>query len=52
MPGLGPKRKDALLAHFGSIQKLRKATVEEIAEVAGLSDKLAAEVKAYLEARG
>ena len=52
MPGLGPKRKDALLAHFGSIQKLRKATVEEIAEVAGLSDKLAGEVKAYLDARG
>ncbi len=52
MPGLGPKRKDALLEHFGSIQKLRKATVEQIAEVAGLSDKLAGEVKAYLEARG
>ena len=52
MPGLGPKRKDALLAHFGSIQKLRKATAIEIAEVAGLSDKLAGEVKAYLEARG
>jgi excinuclease ABC subunit C len=52
MPGLGPKRKDALLAHFGSIQKLRKATAEEIAEVAGLSDKLAGEVKSYLEARG
>ena len=52
MPGLGPKRKDALLAHFGSIQKLRKATVKEIAEVAGLSDKLAGEVKAYLDARG
>ena len=52
MPGLGPKRKDALLAHFGSIQKLRKATTTEIAEVAGLSDKLAGEVKAYLEARG
>jgi len=52
MPGLGPKRKDALLEHFGSIQKLRKASAEEIAEVAGLSDKLAGEVKAYLEARG
>ena len=52
MPGLGPKRKDALLEHFGSIQKLRKATAAEIAEVAGLSDKLAGEVKAYLEARG
>jgi excinuclease ABC subunit C len=52
MPGLGPKRKVALLEHFGSIQKLRKATAVEIAEVAGLSDKLAGEVKAYLDARG
>jgi len=52
MPGLGPKRKAALLARFGSIQKLRKATEAEIAEVAGLSAKLAAEVKAYLEGRG
>ena len=52
MPGLGPKRKAALLARFGSIQKLRKATEAEIAEVAGLSAKLASEVKAYLEARG
>jgi len=52
MPGLGPKRKEALLAHFGSIQKLRKAGAEEIAEVEGFSAKLAGEVKAYLEARG
>ena len=52
MPGLGPKRKEALLSHFGSIQKLRKATIEQIAEVAGLSEKLAGEVQAYLEARG
>ena len=33
MPGLGPKRKDALLAHFGGIQKLRKATEAEIADL-------------------
>ncbi|NBR42507.1 MAG: excinuclease ABC subunit UvrC, partial [Verrucomicrobia bacterium] len=52
MPGLGPKRKEALLEKFGTIQKLRKATVEELAQVSGVSDKLAGEVKAYLEARG
>ena len=52
MPGLGPKRKEALLAHFGSIQKLRKATLEEIGEVTGLSAKLAGEVVEFLQARG
>ncbi len=52
MPGLGPKRKEALLEKFGTIQKLRKATLEELAQVSGVSDKLAGEVQAYLEARG
>ena len=51
MPGLGPKRKEALLAHFGSIQKLRQASIEEIAQVAGVSDKLAAEIAKFLEGR-
>ena len=51
MPGLGPKRKEALLARFGSIQKLRLATVEELAQVAGVSDKLAAEIAKFLEGR-
>ena len=48
MPGLGPKRRDALLAAFGSIQKLRKATAGQIAEVAGVGPRLAAEIAAYL----
>ena len=51
MPGLGPKRKEALLAHFGSIQKLRQASVEELAQVAGVSDKLADEIAKFLEGR-
>jgi len=51
MPGLGPKRKEALLAHFGSIQKLRQASVEELAQVAGVSDKLAVEIAKFLEGR-
>ena len=51
MPGLGPKRKEALLAHFGSIQKLRLATVAELAQVAGVSDKLAVEIAKFLEER-
>jgi excinuclease ABC subunit C len=51
MPGLGPKRRDALLAAFGSIQKLRKGTAEEIAEVSGVSTKLAADIVDYLAKR-
>jgi excinuclease ABC subunit C len=51
MPGLGSKRRDALLEAFGSIQKLRKATAEQIAEVDGLSAKLAADIVEYLAKR-
>jgi ERCC4-type nuclease len=39
------------LAAFGSIQKLRKATAEEIAEVGGVSTKLAADIVDYLAKR-
>ena len=46
--GLGAKRRAALLAHFGSIDRLRDATVEEISEVEGFGPKLAAEVHDFL----
>ncbi|HDS31080.1 MAG TPA: excinuclease ABC subunit C, partial [Firmicutes bacterium] len=36
IPGVGPKRKEALLKHFGSIKKLKAAAVEEIAAVDGI----------------
>jgi excinuclease ABC subunit C len=49
-PGLGEKRKAALLAHFGSIDKLRTATAEQIGEVEGFGRKLAAELHAFLGA--
>ncbi|HKB90446.1 MAG TPA: helix-hairpin-helix domain-containing protein, partial [Opitutaceae bacterium] len=48
-PGLGPVRRAALLEHFGSIEKLRNATIEKIAEVAGFGSKLAAELHRFLE---
>ena len=40
-PGLGEKRKAALLAHFGSIDKLRAATAAQIAGVPGFGSKFA-----------
>jgi len=50
-PGIGERRKSALLKEFGSVQRLRLATVEQIAEVPGFGGKAAAELKAFLEAR-
>jgi excinuclease ABC subunit C len=50
-PGIGESRKAALLKKFGSVQRLRVATVEQIAEVPGFGGKAAAELKAFLEAR-
>jgi len=45
IPGVGPKRKRSLLAHFGSVEAIRKASVDEIAAVPGISRGLAAVVK-------
>jgi excinuclease ABC subunit C len=50
-PGIGEARKAALLKKFGSIQRLRLATVEQIAEVPGFGGKVAGELKAFLIAR-
>lgn len=50
-PGIGDARKQTLLKKFGSIQRLRLATVEQIAEVPGFGGKMAEELKAFLEAR-
>ena len=50
-PGIGQQRKAALLKKFGSVQRLRTATMEQIAEVTGFGGKAAAELKAFLTAR-
>ncbi|WP_327689593.1 excinuclease ABC subunit UvrC [Streptomyces tubercidicus] len=46
--GLGESRRQALLKHFGSLKKLRAATVEEICEVPGVGRKTAETVAAAL----
>jgi excinuclease ABC subunit C len=50
-PNIGQRRKAALLKKFGSVQRLRMATIEQIAEVPGLGGRAAADLKAFLEAR-
>lgn len=47
--GLGPVRKEALLKHFKTIANLRKATCEELQEVAGIGPKIAEELHHFLK---
>jgi excinuclease ABC subunit C len=51
-PGIGERRKSALLKKFGSLLRLRTATLEQISKVPGFGGKAAAELKKFLAARG
>lgn len=44
VPGIGPKRKKALLKEFGSLKRIREASVEEIAAVSGMTRDVAERV--------
>lgn len=48
IPGIGPKRKKALLRKFGSVKQIREADVAEIASTVGFTKALAEKVKAEL----
>jgi excinuclease ABC subunit C len=48
VPGVGPKRKRALLRKFGSLRGVREASVEDIASTIGFTQSLAEKVKQYL----
>lgn len=48
IPGVGPRRKRLLLRTFGSIEGIRRATVDEVAAVPTLTKAVAAKIKDYL----
>jgi excinuclease ABC subunit C len=48
-PGVSQNRKNLLLRRFGSVNRLRKATVEEIAATEGIGRRLAEEVHQFLQ---
>ena len=50
LPGIGPRRRAALLRVFGSIKRVKDAPVEQIAAVPGIGVSLASKIKANLEA--
>ena len=48
-PGIGPKRRSALLQEFGSFDKVKEATVEQLAQVEGMSEKAALALRKWLD---
>lgn len=52
VPGVGPGRKRALLAHFGSAKAVGRANLSDLKAVAGVSDALAETIYAYFHERG
>ncbi|MBX3038849.1 MAG: excinuclease ABC subunit UvrC [Anaerolineales bacterium] len=49
IPEIGPTRRKALLKHFGSIDKIKEASIEELSAVKGMNETAAKNVKANLE---
>jgi excinuclease ABC subunit C len=49
IPGVGGTRRRRLLRHFGSVQRIREASVEALAQVPGISAALAGHIKRALE---
>jgi len=48
VPGIGPKRKKALLKRFGSVKGIKEATQEELLTASGITNKIAEAIKEYL----
>lgn len=49
IPGIGPKRRKALLEKFGSIEAIRAASVEDLMRVSGITEEIALAVQSGLE---
>jgi excinuclease ABC subunit C len=49
--GVGPSRKKALLAHFGSAKAIKSASAEELASVEGVSHRMAKSIHDYFHER-
>ena len=52
VPGIGPTRKKALLKRFGSVRRIREASVEEVAQTPGINRELAERLKSVLAREG
>ena len=51
IPGVGPERKKKLIKHFGSLKRLKNASLEEIKQVQGISETLAEGICEYFKSK-
>ncbi|MFO7612211.1 MAG: excinuclease ABC subunit UvrC [Clostridia bacterium] len=51
IPGIGEKRKENLMKHFGSLREIRAAGISQLESAKGISNDLAAEIYAYFHGR-
>ena len=49
IPGIGPAKRRALMSHFGSIKKIREASLDELSVVKGINEALAQSILSHLE---
>jgi len=47
IPGVGPSRRKALLRYFGSLKRIRSATLEELLQVSGITQTTAAAIRRW-----
>ena len=47
IPNIGTKRINMLLEHFGSIEEIKKASIEELKKVKGIDRKIAERIVEY-----
>lgn len=47
--GVGPQRRNSLLAHFGSLERIRNATIEELCMAPGITEHVANNIKEYFD---
>jgi len=51
IPGIGPARRKALMRHFKSLEDIRNATVEQLAQIPEMNEKVAEEMVAFFQSR-
>lgn len=49
IPGIGPKRRQAMLKHFGSLEKIRSASIAQLSAVEGINQKIAEGIRQFLD---
>ena len=50
VPGLGPAKREALIKHFGSLKKLKAASIDELTQVQGVGPSLASKIREHFDA--